>query len=104
MILSFVRTALALGFYAVMIPIAALLGFPATFITGKIDFLYNLAMRIVRTGVRLGGVRVEVVGRDRLDLSQHYIFMANHVSNADPAVLIPWLPRRTSVRSGLFTW
>ncbi len=96
-ILSFIRTGLVLGFYAVMIPIAALLGFPATFLTGKIDFLYNLAMRIVRAGVRIGGVRVEVVGRDRLDLAHHYIFMANHVSNADPAVLIPWLPRRTSV-------
>ena len=97
MILSFIRTALVLGFYAVMIPIAALLGFPATFITGRIDFLYNLAMWIVRAGVGIGGVRVEIVGRDRLDLGRHYIFMANHVSNADPAVLIPWLPRRTSV-------
>ena len=92
-----IRTLLALGFYAVMIPLAALVAFPWTFISGKIDFLYNLAMRITRTGVWLAGVRVETRGLEHLDLARHYIFMANHASNADPPILIPALPRRTSV-------
>jgi 1-acyl-sn-glycerol-3-phosphate acyltransferase len=92
-----IRTGLALGFYCIMIPIAALVGFPTTLITGRIDFLYRFAMWIVRTGVRLAGVRVEVMGREHLDLSRNYIFMANHVSNADPPILVPNLPRRTSV-------
>ena len=92
-----IRSLLALGFYAVMIPIAALVGFPWTFISGRIDFLYNFAMKIVRVGLRIAGIRVQTVGVDRLDLRRNYVFMANHCSNADPPVLIPALPRRTSV-------
>jgi 1-acyl-sn-glycerol-3-phosphate acyltransferase len=92
-----VRTILVLAFLAVMIPVDALIGFPVAFITGRIDFLYGLAMKTTRAAARLAGVRVETVGLDQLDLSRSYIFMANHVSNADPPLLIPALPRRTSV-------
>jgi 1-acyl-sn-glycerol-3-phosphate acyltransferase len=97
LIVSVIRTAVVLGFFAVMMPIAALVCFPVAFVTGKVDFLYRFAMWIVRAGVRMAGVRVDIIGRDCLDPARNYIFMANHVSNADPAVLIPWLPRRTSV-------
>jgi 1-acyl-sn-glycerol-3-phosphate acyltransferase len=48
-------------------------------------------------GVRLTGVRVETVGLERLDAAGTYIFMSNHVSNLDPPILIPLIPRRTSV-------
>jgi 1-acyl-sn-glycerol-3-phosphate acyltransferase len=48
-------------------------------------------------GVRLTGVRVEIVGRENLDPSRAYIFMSNHVSNLDPPIQIPLIPRRTSV-------
>lgn len=92
-----IRTIVVLTFIALMIPIDALIGFPVTFITGRVDFLYRIAMWTARTATRLAGVRVETVGLDRLDLSRNYIFMANHVSNADPPLLIPALPRRTSV-------
>ena len=91
------RTVAVLAFLAIMIPVDALIGFPVTFITGRIDFLYGIAMRTARAAARLAGVRVETVGLDRLDLSRSYIFMANHVSNVDPPLLIPALPRRTSV-------
>jgi len=37
-----------------------------------------------------------VVGRDQLG-NRNYIFMSNHVSNLDPPLLIPLIPRRTSV-------
>jgi 1-acyl-sn-glycerol-3-phosphate acyltransferase len=47
--------------------------------------------------VRLAGVRVETVGLDQFDPSRTYIFMSNHVSNLDPPILIPLIPRRTSV-------
>jgi 1-acyl-sn-glycerol-3-phosphate acyltransferase len=50
-----------------------------------------------RTAVRLAGIHVEVEGRERLDPAKTYVFMANHVSNVDPPVIIPALPRRTSV-------
>jgi 1-acyl-sn-glycerol-3-phosphate acyltransferase len=92
-----IRTVLVLAFLAVMIPLDALIGFPVTFVTGRIDFLYGMAMWTARAAARIAGVRVETVGLDRLDLSRNYIFMANHVSNADPPLLIPALPRRTSV-------
>jgi 1-acyl-sn-glycerol-3-phosphate acyltransferase len=49
------------------------------------------------TGVRLAGVRVEVIGRERLDPARAYIFMSNHASNLDPPIQIPLIPRRTSV-------
>src|SRR5208282_3702322 len=48
-------------------------------------------------GVRLSGVRVRTSGLDHLDPSRSYIFMSNHVSNLDPPITIPLIPRRTSV-------
>jgi len=42
-------------------------------------------------------VRVETVGLDKLDPARAYIFMSNHVSNLDPPIQIPLIPRRTSV-------
>ena len=92
-----IRTVLVLAFLAIMIPVDALIGFPVTFIRGNVDFLYRIAMWTARTAARIAGVRIETVGLDRLDLSRNYIFMANHVSNADPPLLIPALPHRSSV-------
>jgi 1-acyl-sn-glycerol-3-phosphate acyltransferase len=40
---------------------------------------------------------VETVGLDRFDHSRTYIYMSNHVSNLDPPIEIPLIPRRTSV-------
>jgi 1-acyl-sn-glycerol-3-phosphate acyltransferase len=50
-----------------------------------------------RTGVSLTGVRVEMVGLERLDPTATYVFMCNHVSNIDPPLLLPRIPGRTSV-------
>jgi 1-acyl-sn-glycerol-3-phosphate acyltransferase len=92
-----IRTALVFLFTAIFTPLGALIGFPATWITGSADLLYAIAMWIARTGLRLAGVHVEVEGAERIDPSATYIFMSNHVSNLDPPVLITRLPRRTSV-------
>jgi len=92
-----IRTAVMLCYWAVWIPVAALLAFPWTFITGKVDFLYRLGNWIAWSGVRLAGVRVQVIGRDKLAPGRAYIFMSNHVSNVDPPILIPLIPGRTSV-------
>lgn len=92
-----IRTILMLCYWAVWIPVAALLAFPWTFITGKVDLLYRLGNWIAWSGVRLAGVRVQVVGLDKLDKNRVYIFMSNHVSNVDPPILIPLIPGRTSV-------
>jgi 1-acyl-sn-glycerol-3-phosphate acyltransferase len=86
-----------LTFWALAMPLAALIGFPWTFLTGDIRFLYRMFMWGAFVGVRLAGVRVETVGLDKLDPARTYIFMSNHASNLDPPIQIPLIPRRTSV-------
>jgi 1-acyl-sn-glycerol-3-phosphate acyltransferase len=92
-----IRTLLMLGLWTLAAPIAALLGFPWTFLTGDVRFLYRMFMIGASSGVRLAGVRVEAVGLDKIDPSRAYIFMSNHVSNLDPPITIPLIPKRTSV-------
>ena len=92
-----IRTVLMLAFWTVALPIAALLCFPWTFLTGDIRFLYRVAMWSAWTGVRIAGIRVRTVGLERLDPQRNYVFMSNHVSNIDPPIMVPLIPRRTSV-------
>ena len=92
-----IRTLVMLGFWAALLPVAALIGFPWTLLTGDIRFLYRMTMWGAWTGVRLSGIRVQTVGLDKLDPSRTYIFMSNHVSNVDPPILMPLIPRRMSI-------
>ena len=92
-----IRTIAMLVFWALAAPVAALIGFPWTFITGDIRLLYRMFMMGAWNGVRLTGVRVQTVGLDKLDPARTYIFMSNHVSNVDPPITIPLIPKRTSV-------
>ena len=92
-----IRTIAMLTFWGLAAPVAALIGFPWTFISGDISLLYSMFMWGAWNGVGLTGVRVETVGLDKLDAAGTYIFMSNHVSNLDPPILIPLIPRRTSV-------
>ena len=92
-----IRTTLMLTFWSIAAPVAALIGFPWTLITGDVSLLYRMFIWGAFTGVRLAGVRVEVIGRDRFDHSRSYIFMTNHASNLDPPIEVPLIPRRTSV-------
>jgi 1-acyl-sn-glycerol-3-phosphate acyltransferase len=92
-----IRTLLMLAFWAALLPVAALLGFPWTLITGNVNFLYRMGMWGAGTGVRIAGIRTRTVGLDKLDPQQTYIFMSNHVSNIDPPLLLPLIPGRTSV-------
>jgi 1-acyl-sn-glycerol-3-phosphate acyltransferase len=92
-----IRTILMLLFWALAAPVAALIGFPWTFITGDVRFLYRMFMIGAWSGVRLTGVRVKTVGLNDLDPARTYIFMSNHVSNLDPPITVPLIPRRTSV-------
>jgi 1-acyl-sn-glycerol-3-phosphate acyltransferase len=75
---------------------AALVGIPWTVLTGDITRMYGWAMAIVRTGLRLSGIRVEAEWRKSVDHAQPYIFLSNHVSNLDPPVLFPLLPGRAA--------
>ena len=99
-----VRTLLALVYLLVTVPVAALIVFPWTFITGKINFLYRVGMGLAYSAARLAGARVKLVGLDKIDLSGTYIFMSNHVSNLDPPILCPLIPRRTSILAKKEIW
>jgi 1-acyl-sn-glycerol-3-phosphate acyltransferase len=92
-----IRTVLMLTFWSLALPVAALLGFPWTFLTRDITFLYRMSMWGAWTGVKMAGVRVEALGLEKLDPCLTYIFMSNHTSNLDPPILLPLIPRRTSV-------
>src|SRR6195256_2558056 len=91
------RTILMLAFWAAALPIAALVGFPWTYLTQDVSFLYRMCMWAAATGVRIAGVRVQTVGLEKIDASRNYIFMSNHISNLDPPITLPLIPRRTSV-------
>src|SRR6266853_5514338 len=92
-----IRTVLMLAFWAIMLPIAALLCFPWVLLTGDIRLLYRIGMWAAFAGVRLAGVKVQTVGLELLDPSRTYVFMSNHISNIDPPLLLPLIPGRTSV-------
>lgn len=103
-LLGAIRTFLAVLFLLVLVPPAALIAFPWTLLTGKINFLYFVGMGLTHLSVRIGGVKIKLVGTDKLDPNGTYIFMSNHVSNLDPLALVPLIPRRTSVLAKKEIW
>jgi 1-acyl-sn-glycerol-3-phosphate acyltransferase len=92
-----IRTIIMLGFWGIMLPFAALVCMPWTFLSGDISFMYRVFMWGAFTGVRLAGVKTETIGLEKVDPSRSYIFMSNHVSNIDPPLMLPLIPKRTSV-------
>jgi 1-acyl-sn-glycerol-3-phosphate acyltransferase len=93
-----------LVFWAAALPFAALFGIPWTYITKDISFLYNTCMWAAFKGVCIAGVKVRTVGLEKIEPERNYIFLSNHISNLDPPVTLPLIPRRTSVmvKKGLF--
>ena len=92
-----IRTIVMLTFWGLCMPPAALVSFIWLFLTGDVRVLYKTFTWGAYAGVWLTGVRVETKGLDRIDPKRAYIFMSNHVSNLDPPIQIPIIPRRTSV-------
>ena len=92
-----IRAIAMVVFWGIAAPVAALIGFPWTFITGDIRLLYAMFTWGAYTGVRLAGVRVVTEGMEKLNRSRSYIYMSNHVSNLDPPILIRNIPGQTSV-------
>ncbi len=103
-VIGTIRTLAALIFLLVIVPIAALVAFPWTFITGKVDFLYFVGMGLAHLAARIAGAKIKMVGLDKIDPSGTYIFMSNHASDLDPPVLVPMIPRRTSVLAKKEIW
>ena len=92
-----IRTILMLGFWTAALPFAALTGIPWFYLTRNVNFLYKSCMWAAFTGPRLAGVRVQTIGLEKIDTARTYIFMSNHISNLDPPITLPLIPRRTSV-------
>src|ERR1700753_112536 len=74
---------------------AAAIGIPYALVFKDIGLLYRWSMWIMRTGLKLGRIHIVVVGREQVP-DRPCIFMANHVSNLDPPILMPLFPFRTS--------
>jgi 1-acyl-sn-glycerol-3-phosphate acyltransferase len=74
----------------------AIVCIPWALITGNATPLYDVSQLVARTAIFLAGIRVDTRGREQLPPNTACIFMANHVSNLDPPVLIPRIPGRTS--------
>src|SRR5271157_6253252 len=93
-----------LVFWAAALPFAALLGIPWTYLTKDITFLYRSSMWAAFAGVRIAGVKIRTLGVEKIDPARTYIFMSNHISNLDPPITMPLVPRRTSamVKKELF--
>jgi len=85
-----------LFFYSALTPLAALIGFPWTLITGDVTLLYRMARWIAGTGTRLAGIQTLVTGLENVPANTPCIFMMNHISNLDPPVLLPLIPGRTA--------
>jgi 1-acyl-sn-glycerol-3-phosphate acyltransferase len=74
---------------------AGVVGIPWALLTGDIGPLYRWSMHIVRAGVKLARIQIQVEGREHIP-ARPCIFMANHVSNLDPPILLPLFPFRTA--------
>ena len=83
--------------YITLGSLAGIVGIPYSLLKRDITQLYWVAMWIVKMGVRAAGIRVEVEGIENIPAGRSCIFMCNHVSNLDPPVVLPVLPRRCSV-------
>jgi 1-acyl-sn-glycerol-3-phosphate acyltransferase len=92
-----IRTLVMLTFWALALIPVALFFIPWSFLVGNVELMYRMFMWGTAAGVRLTGVRARIIGLDRFDPKRTYVFMSNHVSNLDPAITVPLLPRRTSV-------
>ena len=68
-----IRTILMLIFWTLAAPVAALIGFPASYIMGDVRVLYRLFMWGAWAGVWITGVRVQTVGLDRFDHSERIV-------------------------------
>jgi 1-acyl-sn-glycerol-3-phosphate acyltransferase len=75
---------------------SGLLFVPWCWLTGDVRPLYKATRFMLRSSCRVAGVRFRVGGLERIPHGRACIFMANHVSNLDPPVLIALIPGRTS--------
>ncbi len=64
-------------------------------LTGSAELVYRTGVAGVRLAMWLAGIRVRTEGMDRLEAGQTYLYVMNHASNADVAI-IGILPARVA--------
>lgn len=57
------------------------------------DFIYPFGKFGVWLYIKTAGARVHITGSERLDPRQPYVFVANHQSNLDPAIIFVYIGR-----------
>jgi 1-acyl-sn-glycerol-3-phosphate acyltransferase len=92
-----IRLLVCVFFWIVCSIPAAVIGFPALYITGRVDVLWRLSLWGARAGYRIAGIRIRSIGHERLEDGKAYLFMSNHTSNLDPPIITPLLGRRISI-------
>lgn len=65
-------------------------------LTRRIEPLYRAGVGGAKFAMRLGGIRVRVEGAENIPAGV-CIFVANHVSNADPPAVVAAIPRRVAL-------
>ena len=84
--------------YVVLGTLAGIIGIPYSLLVHNVSRLYRVViLGIVPLGVRAAGIKVVVTGREKVPAGVSCIFLANHVSNLDPPVIVSQIPPMTSV-------
>ncbi len=91
-----IRTLLLALYFALAIVLALPWLILWSVIVGNPELMYSLAMKVVRCGNRIAGVRVRVENLENIPPGA-CLFTSNHVSNVDPLAFIPAIPRRVAI-------
>jgi 1-acyl-sn-glycerol-3-phosphate acyltransferase len=83
--------------YVVLGVPAGLIGIPWSAFRKDFRTMYRWGMKITGLGPKAAGVRVRLEGLENVQPGVRYIFLSNHVSNLDAALLLPSIPGMTSV-------
>ncbi len=81
--------------YAVIILFILILGPPLLLwsaISGNTDTLYIVGLFGGKAALRLAGVRLSVIGEEKIPIGTPAVFMPNHQSNCDPPAVASILP------------